>query len=310
MAKRIVWNPDAAHRVIQYSGGIGSWATAVRVRERYGLGPLELLFADTFIEDEDLYRFLIESAADIFELPRPDDLVQRALALPPMDAPEDRKVALLGLAMDTREAIPGLRWVAEGRDPWEVFSDRKFLGNSRVDPCSDILKRSFLRRWMDENHRPRDTVAYIGIDWTEEHRFKKARKLWKPWVVEAPLCDPPLHAKSKYQSELEQRGIATPRLYAMGYPHNNCGGFCVKAGMAHFKHLAQTQPERYAYHERREQEIREELGDVSILRDRSNSAKEANDGKPAPLTLEQFRLRLIAGEEIDEFDWGGCGCAI
>lgn len=310
MRRRLVRNPHASFHVVQYSGGVGSWATALRVRERRGLDGLQLLFADTLIEDDDLYRFLIETAADIFEVPCPSDLVARTRSLPSIEDGTSRRQALLELAGEASEAIPGLRWVAEGRDPWELFFDRKFLGNARIDPCSQKLKREFLRRWMETHHTPSDVVAYIGIDWTEEHRFKTAKERWLPWAVDAPLCRPPLHAKSHYQKLLEARGIALPRLYELGFPHNNCGGFCVKAGMAHFKHLAQTMPERFAHHERREQEIREVLGDVAILRDRTKAAMAENGGKAKPLTLQDLRLRLIEGGEIDEFDWGGCGCAI
>ena len=287
----------------------------MRVRERYGTSGLELLFADTLIEDQDLYRFLIESAAVVLDVPIPYNLAERAIHLPSVsdDAEQEsyRRGELLEISKGAVEAIPGLRWIHEGRDPWEVFFDRRFLGNTRIDPCSEALKRQFLRRWMEEHHTPRDTTAYIGIDWTEEHRLDRARDLWRPWVVEAPLCEPPLHAKSAFTDQLQDLGIARPRLYDEGFPHNNCGGFCIKAGMAHFKLLAQKRPETYAYHERRERELREFLGkDVAILRDRTQDARAGNDGKPVPLTLENFRLRLIEGGEIDEFDWGGCGCAI
>jgi hypothetical protein len=90
----------------------------------------------------------------------------------------------------------------------------------------------------------------------------------------------------------------------MGFAHNNCGGFCVKAGQAHFVTLFKAMPERYAYHERKEQEIRALLGDVSILRDRRG------DGETKPLTLQALRERYEAGGQIDMFDIGGCGCFV
>ncbi|MFC0213886.1 hypothetical protein ACFFK0_15755 [Paenibacillus chartarius] len=51
--------------VVMYSGGIGSWAVAKRVVQQFGSDRLALLFADTRMEDEDLYRFLEESAQEI-----------------------------------------------------------------------------------------------------------------------------------------------------------------------------------------------------------------------------------------------------
>lgn len=84
--------------------------------------------------------------------------------------------------------------------------------------------------------------------------------------------------------QLKEIGIRPPRLYDMGFPHNNCGGFCVKAGQSQFRLLLKTMPERYAEHERQEEELRQYLGkDVAILR-------RTIQGKAVPLTLRQLRL--------------------
>lgn len=215
------------------------------------------------MEDSDLYRFVDEAAADVG-----GELVK----------------------------------VAEGRNPWQIFFDERFLGNTRVDPCSRILKRTLLRKWLEEHCDPADTVVYIGIDWTEEHRFHNARAHWEPWRCEAPLCEPPYVTKPDIMERMAEAGIEAPQLYKLGFPHNNCGGFCIKAGQAHFKLLLRTMPERYLFHERCEQQIRKDLDkDVAILRDRRG-------GRTKPLTLQEFRLRLEREEEIDEHEWGGCAC--
>ena len=89
----------------------------------------------------------------------------------------------------------------------------------------------------------------------------------------------------------------------MGFEHNNCGGFCVKAGQAQFERLLKMMPERYAYHEAKEQELREYLDkDVAIMRDRSG-------GKSRPLTMREFRERLEADPTLfDPSEWGSCSC--
>ena len=250
--------------LVMFSGGAGSWAAGRRVVERHGPEDTRLLFADTLMEDEDLYRFLEEAAADIGA-----ELIH----------------------------------LTEGRTPWEVFFDERFLGNSRVDPCSKILKRKFLRRWLEANYPdPDEVVIYLGIDWTEEHRYDRARPYWEPYKIEAPLCDEPLLDKAQVLDLMRSRGIKPPRLYDLGFPHNNCGGFCIKAGQAQFKRLLETMPERYAYHEGKEQEIRSYLNkDVAILIDRRGGGRK-------PLTLKDFRLRLVDEGEFDPLDWGGCGC--
>jgi len=253
--------------IVQFSGGVGSWAAAKRVAQQHGTDDLVLLFADTLIEDEDLYRFVDEAAANI-----------------------------------------GGQFVriADGRTPWEVFRDVRFIGNTRIDPCSRVLKRELLRQWLTDNCDPAETVCYLGIDWTEDHRMEKARDRWAPWNVEAPLCEAPFITKPQLLAALTAEGIAPPRLYAMGFPHNNCGGFCVKAGQAQFALLLKAFPERYAEHEAQEEAMREMLGaDVSIMRDRSG-------GDLRPLTMRRFRERLQSGQLglFDQFDWGGCGCAV
>src|SRR5690606_35946081 len=150
--------------------------------------------------------------------------------------------------------------IADGRDPWRVFHDVRFLGNTRVDPCSRILKRDLIRRWLEEHCDPAETVIYLGMDWTEMHRYERAAEAWKPWRAEAPMTEPPMLTKDDMLDWLRREGIEPPRLYKMGFPHNNCGGFCVKAGQAHFALLWRTMPERYLYHEQREQELRAYLG--------------------------------------------------
>lgn len=266
----------AASEIVMWSGGIQSWAAAKRVVRRYGRDSVILLFADTRMEDQDLYRFSREAAADVGAL-----LV---------------------------EADHGL-------DPWEIFEKHRFLGNHRVDLCSRILKRETLRNWLYEyvkthDLRCSDVTIHLGMDWTEGHRLDRARQRWESdgWNVSFPLDEPPYETKDQWFDQLAQRGIARPVLYELGFPHNNCGGFCIKAGHAHFRHLLSTMPQRYAYHERKEQELRQLLGkDVAILTDRSGGRSGDNR---KPLTLQEFRERIKQGHEVDLFDWGGCGCFV
>jgi hypothetical protein len=254
----------AHQHVVSFSGGVCSFWAAQRVVEKFGRERVTLLFADTKMEDEDLHRFNRE-ASDY-----------------------------LGVAITT---------IADGRTPWEVFRDERMLGNSRIDPCSKILKRQLLDRWHRANCVELATTVYLGLDWTEEHRLERVRAAKKGWHVEAPMMWPVPWDKRRMFCELEKIGIKPPRLYTLGFPHNNCGGFCIKAGQAHFVNLLRKMPDRYAYHEAKEQEMRDLLGDVSVMKDRRH-------GKTSPLTLRQLRERVERGEEFDSMDWGGCGCAV
>lgn len=53
--------------IIFYSGGIGSWGTAKRVIAKHGKENVILMFTDTKMEDEDLYRFLYETVREIYK---------------------------------------------------------------------------------------------------------------------------------------------------------------------------------------------------------------------------------------------------
>lgn len=227
---------------------------------------MRLLFADTRMEDQDTYRFLIEAAANV-------------------GAP--------------------LTVICEGRTPWEVMFDEDFLGNSLKDPCSRILKREMIDKWLTENCDRPMTSVYVGIDWTEEHRYTALRdfRLAEGWHYYAPLCDKPLTSKLDLLADLRSQGIKPPRMYEMGFSHNNCGGFCIKAGQGHYANLLRTMPKRYAKHEANEERIRAQIGkDVSIMTDRRG------DGKKKPLTLRDLRLRIEAKGQVDMQDIGGCGC--
>jgi hypothetical protein len=251
--------------VVMFSGGEGSALCALRVVERHGAANVTLLFTDTKVEDPDLYRFRDEVAAHL--------------------------------------GCP-LMILADGRTIWDVFRDERFLGNSRVDPCSKILKRQLADRWISEHFTPDAVTVYVGIDWTEEHRFTRMRERKLPWRYEAPLCEPPYLTKEDGAAWLRAIGIERPRLTRLGFAHNNCGGGCVKAGMGHFAHLLRTLPDVYAEWERNEQGMRDFLArDVSIL-------KETRGGVSKPLTLTQLRSRIEDGQQIDAFEIGGCGCFI
>lgn len=251
--------------IIMYSGGTGSWATAKLITEKYGKENVVLVFADTLIEDEDLYRFVNETAAKL-------------------------DVELVHLK--------------DGRDVWEVFKDDRFLGNSRLANCSKFLKQKPSREWLEANYKPDECIVYVGIDWSETHRLPAIEKGYLPYTAKAPLTEPPYLDKAQVLAMLEADGIKPPRLYAMGFAHNNCGGFCVRAGQAQFKKLLEHFPERFDYHAQKEQELREYLDkDVTILRYQE-------DKKKYLLPLVDLKKKVQSNCAIDEDDWGGCGCFI
>lgn len=252
--------------VVLFSGGRQSWGAAKRLRDRLGPdAPLTLLFTDTRSEDADLYRFLEEGA----------------------------------------KALDGnLVRLADGRNIWEVFRDSRMIGNSRVDPCSRILKRELARRWIFANCQPATTTIYVGIALYEAHRFVRIRQRWHldgGWHVEAPLIEDPFRPE-ELEAAMAACGLRRPRLYDLGFKTSNCSGGCVKAGQSQFAHLLKVLPEVYAEWERQEEGLRIEFGkDVAILRDRRG-------GTTKPLPLSTFRQWQQAGEACEKDESAACGC--
>jgi len=110
--------------------------------------------------------------------------------------------------------------------------------------------------------------------------------------------------KDEMLEHLSETGIEVPRLYRLGFSHNNCGGFCCRAGQGHFAKLLKELPEQFADAEAREDELRQFLGkDVAMM-------KKQRKGIISPYTLRQLREDIEAKHEIDSHDIGGCGCFV
>lgn len=115
------------------------------------------------------------------------------------------------------------------------------------------------------------------------------------------MTEPPYMMKADMLQWAKQSSLVTSRAYRQGFEHDNCGGFCVKAGQGHFALLLRERRARYLEHEEEEQRLIRYLGkDVAILRDRRG-------GETKPLTLREFRERIEAGQAAQP-EFGGCGC--
>jgi len=273
---------NSSRCVVFFSGGAASWAAGKLAAEKYGRENTTLLFTDTMIEDADLYRFLDEGARNI--------------------------------------GAPLVR-ICDGRTPWQVFHDVGILGNSRIDPCSRVLKREIAQKWITDNFEPSETSLVFGIDWTEAHRFERFDDASGKWLgvkhryaklgwphVEAICTLAPTMAKWDIWAWMKREGLKRSRSYDDGFAHDNCGGACVKAGKAAWAHLLRRRPDVYARWESEEEAFNAARPDKraqTILRDEFS-------GAPTQLvSLREFRLRLQSSPQSDLFDdWGGCGCFI
>lgn len=253
--------------VVNYSGGACSFWAAHRVIEKHGTKDVTLLFADTLIEDEDLYAF--------------NEWTAKTLGVP-------------------------ITRVCHGQTPWELFRDRGCVGNSLHPICSVYLKRKPLDLWRKQNCIEMDTVLYLGFEATEFNRVESIRRELPDWKIEAPMCEPPLWDKCKIIDECSKLGFPKQKLYELGFPHNNCGGRCVRAGITHFVHLFKVLPERFLEWEKEEQDtmvdfVKRGITPWTVLKTRRG-------GITKNLSLKDLRIRIESGEKFSKHDWGGCGC--
>lgn len=200
---------------VSYSGGLGSACAADRLLQR-GVLPenIDLVFCDTLIEDEDLYRFI-------------DDTTRR------MQLPYTH--------------------LKDGRTPWEVFVDVKYHGNSRTAHCSDLLKTEMFKKYIEEKYNW-NCVVVLGMGYQEEDRIERAKAKY-PCEVIAPMAEPPWLGHADLEKIWHDKGVKTPRLYDYGFVHNNCGGFCVRAGLKQMRLLYNVFPERYMWHEEQQEKF-------------------------------------------------------
>jgi len=251
--------------IVSISGGSASAVAADRVLSRYGKTSTTLWFADTLWEDEDLYRFL-------------EDLETR-----------------WGMTIERS---------TDGRTPLEVAEDKKLIPNSFAAPCSHELKQKPFLRYI--KGLPKPITVHLGLSWDEEHRMGKPKEIYEGVegvTVDFPLLWKPLPYMS-YTKTIIEWGIKAPRLYELGFPHNNCGGRCVRQGIREWVRLKRTMPERFSEVSDWEQAQREKGGprkNRSILKDRQG-------GEASALTLAELASREKDTEQIEMFPGDSFGC--
>lgn len=252
--------------VVSLSGGVASAVATDRAIARYGRENVHLWFADTSWEDEDLYRFLND--------------------------------------LEAYWRIP-ITYHRDGRTPLQVAEQERIIPNQRKAPCTRSLKIWPFAAWLDA--QPKPLTVLLGLDWREQHRMEAPRKNYeRPGVtVDYPLMWAPLEYRP-YHEVVRAWGVRPPRLYEHGFPHNNCGGRCVKQGIKEWLRLRQHFPERFAEVRDWEQAQRAKGGaraNYAIARDQSN-------GTVLPLTLAEIEKREQSEEDQPgQDDLFGCFCS-
>jgi hypothetical protein len=265
--------------ISNFSGGLCSFFASKRLVEQFGPSSVVNLFADVLIEHPDLYDFNRRS----------EDLLG---------------VPITRISLDI--------------SPWQLFRKEGLIGNDRSPICSIRLKREPLNAWMATHYeldRHQENAFYepatvaLGFDFSENNRLVDFQNAHPTWRVVAPMIQPPLWDKCRILEEATRLGFKMPELYVKGFPHNNCGGACVKAGISHFVHLFHVLPAKYLEWEQEELDTQDEFRRRGIANWNFTILKDRRGGSAKPLTLRALRFRIMAGEEFDKYDWGGCGCS-
>ena len=265
---------------ISLSGGLASAANALLAHEAGE--QFIMYFADTTIEDDDLYRF-------VYDIERLN--------------------------------IGPLIRIVDGRDPWQVFIDEGYIGNSRVAPCSRVLKTEQIELRINAFAAPNDPIV-IGFGFDEDERQARTVKRWSPRPVRSLIAEQKLSGGAVERLVCEKWGLRKPRLYDMGFTHNNCGGFCVRAGQGQFAMLLDKRPALFMKHEQRNEATRKEI----MRRTNARIAAGTYRGKSGVgssggfirvqrggvteyLHMKEFRERVQSGDlKPARYEMGGCGC--
>ena len=177
-------------KIITISGGLTSAYVAKLVLDSDK--NAELVFTDTGWEDADLFRFLHD------------------------------------LEILFKKKITFLKH-KKYNNPEELFIAHGMLGSNRVPTCSRVLKVEVLQDYLKEKYN-NQCVVYFGIDYSEKHRAERIKFQYDKLGIETrfPLVESrDFFIKDKITSWLNANNIEIPRMYKLGYIHNNCSGGCV-----------------------------------------------------------------------------------
>lgn len=323
---------DKKTSIILTSGGLGSFCAGWLELQRVGLENCIFYFNDTLVEDADLYRFLVEHICFFHGKKVNKQLKTLIKSIPDLEQEEARKAHLLTLGHTLDSYCSQFHYDPDGRNVFEVFHDNRYLGNSRIDPCSRVLKRERSRAFV-EQFTPDQVDVIVGMDWSEIHRIEKAIPNWLPYTLRSPMIPTSDEDETWTPRELVESyilklsGIKKPGLYGDGFQHNNCAGFCIKAGLGHFKLLWEKRPKVYAYFERKEEELHRDIPTTLPFLRKSGKGAEPLALVPGVrsyrndkgvmvvyLTLKQYRELILEPQQPltfeEQYDFGGCACAL
>lgn len=270
---------DKTKHIVSLSSGMSSAIVGELVIRKYGIENCIFCFMDTTIEDEDNYRFLDEYTKKMRLFGDGQSIID---LLPTRNEDYKRIERKVTRQTNIGGILNNVVCMTEGRTPYQVAEDRKIIPNSKIAPCTFILKINPFRYYLYDLSRGNDIqswknqktklpserfkrkekdastivqpiTVHIGFDFSEIHRCKATTKSYTAigYGIDYPLLWKP-YITQDYKSYIEQNwGIEAPLTYKYGFSHANClgdsttGGGCVKQGVSDWVRLFVNFPERF-----------------------------------------------------------------
>ncbi len=198
----------------------------------------------------------------------------------------------------------------DGRTVFNVFADKRafrlFVNGLFYAPCSEILKRFIISKWIEANLQPGEYEIALGMKWDEAQRTDKSQHWWRKrlgWDVRvySPLAERPYVESCDISVQARRLGLDVSSSYDAGFEHDNCSGGCVNAGQGHYANLYEVRELVYLYWAWQEYHLNRYWGKTATI------LKSERGGKTTPMTLYEFIPRIKAGD-YRRMDIGGCGC--
>lgn len=281
--------------IFSFGGGLTSFFGGIKAIEDYGFNNVD--FVNAALEDDERH---VRPVMDAFTAHTGKSITRITLTNPALDSVR----VMLNELENGRMSPVLMRWllsalkqqkrahsgVSECKEPrysvWHIFFYGGRMGSTLADPCSDQLKRSTLRRWVQTHYEPDQAIIAVGMYDDEIDRHLRTRKIWRArgYDVVSPLMGQAWN-KEQRLAEFEVITGFKPEAYDLGLDHNNCE-LCVKGGLEFFARcLYYRRPfyVRWARLEQLHQQVYQHHN--TILRDQSG-------GYVSPRTMLDFQQEM------------------
>ena len=135
------------------------------------------------------------------------------------------------------------------KDHFDVFKKTKYLQGIKGARCTTELKKKL----RIEYQKP-DDIHIFGYTFDEKHRAEKFENYNPELSVDWILVENQI-TKENCLGIIWQSGIKMPKMYDLGYNHNNCIG-CIKGGMGYWNKIRKDFPGHF----KKMAEIEREIG--------------------------------------------------